>query len=54
MGKAVAGGQSRQINVPNGAELRHLLNAAWLARTDPQRNLKIGLERGRKDTSEQA
>src|SRR5882724_352095 len=32
-----------QINVPNGAELRHLLNAAWLARTDPQRNLKLDL-----------
>lgn len=27
-----------QINVPNGVELRHLLNAAWLARVDPERN----------------
>jgi hypothetical protein len=27
-----------QINVPNGAELRHLLNAAWLARVDANRD----------------
>ncbi len=32
-----------QINVPNGVELRHLLNAAWLARVSPDRNLRLDL-----------
>ena len=29
-----------QIKIPNGVELRHLLNAAWLARVDPEREPK--------------
>jgi hypothetical protein len=34
---------AEQIPVPNGAEMRHLLNAAWLARCDRDRNLKLDL-----------
>jgi hypothetical protein len=32
-----------QIIVPNGVELRHLLNAAWLARVHPDRNSNLDL-----------
>jgi len=32
-----------QINVPAGVELRHVLNAAWLARSDPKRDPKKNL-----------
>lgn len=31
-------GQVDEIKVPHGAELRHVLNAAWLARVSPERN----------------
>lgn len=36
--------KAADINVPNGAELRHLLNAAWLARVDRGRNLSSDLD----------
>lgn len=31
--------KAEQVKVPNGVELRHVLNAAWLARVHPDRNL---------------
>jgi hypothetical protein len=40
--------QVEQIQIPHGAELRHVLNAVWLARIDPERKIdpegKSGLD----------
>lgn len=36
-------GKAEEISVPNGVEFRHLLNAAWLARVNPNRDLAVDL-----------
>ncbi|WP_019868603.1 hypothetical protein [Methylovulum miyakonense] len=36
-------GKVDEIQVPQGAELRHVLNAAWLARVDPMRNPDVDI-----------
>jgi hypothetical protein len=42
--KLLLNDQASDIVVPNGAELRHLLNAAWLARVHRDRNLSSDLD----------
>jgi len=40
---ALLDGDVSRIQIPVGAELRHVLNAAWIARTHPQRDLRRDL-----------